>query len=341
MFDEVMNVLETIKYRWIDDNTFIQDAAAVLKSKEGNCWEQVELERELFKNAGIDAKSYYVSLSDECGKFQTHTFLVLESDNHFIWFEHSWGIYKGLHEYLTLNELLKDVKSKLIEDFDSTGDVYAFVYQYEKPVNKMKAPEFLNYCSTQTLIKLNDPLYFYHIVDKNVDLSKGLISLKYMYDNKLYDLFDKYADKYKNRIVESWELEKFKGMSESALTREDIIEALEIFRGQFGASYMYFFRYPLYPALGSKISELLKSKDTYRININDEELQLLIEDIFYGYKDLNSSEEVLTKEYYEKVSELEYYSKYDDQEEMNFKTLNHISIAFINDYLPLKFLEKC
>lgn len=28
--------------------------------------------------------------------------------------------------------------------------------------------------------KLNKPLYFYHLVSKNVDISKGLLSLKYV-----------------------------------------------------------------------------------------------------------------------------------------------------------------
>lgn len=343
MSESVMQKLEKINYKWIDDDTFIQDAEEVLESNEGNCWEQVELERKLFSDLGIATQSYFVSLSDEEGHYQTHTFIVYQSNGLFVWFEHSWDAYKGVYEYNSLRDLLIDVKNKLIESFNdiSVGEVYAFVYLYQKPSKKMKAPEFLNYCSSQELIKLNEPLYFYHVVEKSADVSNGLLSLKYMYDNGMYDLFDKYAEKYKYRIVDSWNLEKFKGRDELSLTREEIIEALEMFRGPFGASYMYFFRYPLYSELGSKIKELLKYKDIYRININDEEVQLLIQDIFYGYKDSFSDNQVLDKNYYENVNKEEYFSNYDDAKELNFASLNHISIAFIDDYLPARFIEKC
>lgn len=338
-----MNKLEKINYRWIDDDTFIQDAEEVMHSKEGNCWEQVELERKLFLDFGVETQSYFVSLSDEEGNFQTHTFLVYQKESKLIWFEHSWEEYKGIYEYESLKSLLTDVKDKLINAFmgASVGEVYAFVYLYPKMDRKMKAPEFLNYCTSQELIKLNEPLYFYHVVDKNADLSIGLLSLKYMYNHGLYTLFDENVEKYKHRIVDSWNLDKFKGRDESSLTREEIIEALEMFRGPFGASYMYFFRYPLYTDLGDRIKELLKYKDIYRININDEELQLLTEDIFYGYKDSYSDNELLDKKYYERVSKEEYFANYDDTLEMNFAKLNHISMAFIDDYLPIKFMEKC
>ena len=55
------------------------------------------------------------------------------------------------------------------------------------------------------------PLYFYHLVDKNADMSKGIISLQYMYDNKMDDLFDKNIIKYKDRIINDWNIEKYKG----------------------------------------------------------------------------------------------------------------------------------
>ena len=33
--------------------------------------------------------------------------------------------------------------------------------------------------------KNKKPLYFYHVIDKNADIKKGILSLKYMYDNKM------------------------------------------------------------------------------------------------------------------------------------------------------------
>lgn len=180
--------------------------------------------------------------------------------------------------------------------------------------------------------------YFYHLVDKNASLEHGLISLEYMYNNKLYDLFDKSAFKYIDRITSAWNIEKYKGKEK--LTREEIIDALKIFRGEQGANYIYFFKYPLYKDLGSKIEELSKYKDIYRIDINNPEVKSLIEDIFYGYDMSDSDNRKLDREYYENVSKEDYFSKYDDTLQMNFKTLNHISISFKNGCIPLKYLEK-
>lgn len=189
-------------------------------------------------------------------------------------------------------------------------------------------------------MSLDKHLYFYHIVDKNADISKGLYSLKYLYDNKMFDLFDKYASKYKNRIVNDWGIKKYYGRSISELTREDILDALNIFRGKYGTSYIYFFRYPLYKELGFKIKKLLNVKDIYRIDIKNNRVKELMVDIFYGYDMSSSDNKILNKEYYENITENEYFSKYNDDDELNFAKLNHIAIAFKNDYIPKELIEK-
>lgn len=159
-----------------------------------------------------------------------------------------------------------------------------------------------------------------------------------MYDNKMFELFDKNILKYKDRILNDWDIKKYKGKSN--LTREQYIDALNIFRGKHGSNYIYFFRYAPYKKLGNKIHELAKYKDIYRININDEEVQKSITDIFYGYDMSNSNNKPLDKKYYENISQEQYFSKYDDNLSMNFSTLNHISISFKNGNCPLEFLEK-
>ena len=92
--------------------------------------------------------------------------------------------------------------------------------------------------------------------------------------------------------------------------------------------------------MGKKIENLLKVKDIYQIDINDKKTREKIKEIFYGYDMSNSDNEPLHKEYYEQVSEQEYFSKYDDDLPMNFSTLNHISIAFVDDYCPRALLKK-
>lgn len=310
----------------------------LLETKCGVCFDQVELERKLFKEIGVKFKTYFIYIYD-IDYFPSHTFLVYEDDNRYYWFEHSWGAYKGIHEYNSELDLLLDVKRLFTMDHNYvSSNAYVFLYEYNKPKAHISCDEFYKYMETQKLIKLNRQLYFYHLVDKSADISKGLVSLQYMYDNKMYDLFDKYVSKYKDRILKDWNIEKYK--EKSNLTREEYLDAINSFRGINGSNYIYFFRYPPYKSLGNKIRELSKYKDIYRININDEELQKLMIDIFYGYDMSNSNNRLLDKTYYERVTPLEYFSKYVDNINMNFSRLNHIGISFKDGCCPKKFLEK-
>lgn len=182
------------------------------------------------------------------------------------------------------------------------------------------------------------PLYFYHLVNKDADLSQGLLSLKYMYEHNMSDLFLKYTSKYEKRITSLWHLKGFQG--KKSLTNKDYIDALNAFRGPYGSSYIYFFRYAPYKELGPKMAEILKYKDIYRIDINNPKVKKYIKDIFYGFDGSNSDNQKLDKAYYEKVTKEEYFQNYDDNSRMNFASLNHIAIAFKDDYCPKKILEK-
>ena len=336
------NIKDTNPQKWEKDffNTiyYLQTPEELLKSKCGVCWDQVELERKLFQENNIKFKTYFIYIVDN-DMLPSHTFLTYEYNNKYYWFEHSWAKFKGIHEYTSKFQLLLDVKKNFINEHSYTNkNSFLFIYEYKKPKKHITCMEFYEYIETQKLIKLNKPLYFYHLVNKNVDMNNGLISLQYMYDHNMYELFDKYVLKYKNRIINDWNLEKYKGKTN--LTHEKYIDALNIFRGEYGSNYIYFFKFPPYKKLGNRINELSKYKDIYRININDEEVQKHINNIFYGFDMSNSNNKVLDKKYYEKISEQEYFSKYDDSIPMNYSKLNHIGISFKNGNCPLKFLEK-
>lgn len=356
MLDELINVMKEINYgvpneknenlleKIDEDEVFsnyyhLQSPEELLKSKLGVCWDQVELERSIAKKYKQQIKTFFICTYDK-DNIPSHTFLTYEENNKFYWFENSWDEYRGLHKYSTLKGLLRDVKMKFIKSNKTNENAFTFIYEYEKPKQHLSCSEMYKYMETQKLVKINEPLYFYHVVNKNANLEKGLLSIKYMYDNKLYNLFDYHTKKYRKRIVESWGLKKYQGKNEFDLTSKDIIDALNTFRGPNGSSYIYFFKYPPYKELGSKMKALLEIKDIYRININDEEVQKNIKDMFYGYEKSNSDNPKLSRAYYENVSEKDYFSLYDDDLEMNFSMLNHISIAFKDDYCPANFLEK-
>lgn len=355
--NEIMSIMDTIEYGFRDEDGknilkeepqryedefdqfyYLQTPEELLESKCGVCWDQVELERKLFQDANIRFKTYFIYMVDD-DMLPSHTFLTYEKNHKHYWFEHSWGKYKGIHEYPSELELLLDVKQIFQKEHDYVSEKgFLYIYEYQKPKEHITCDGFYQYIETQKLVKTNKPLYFYHLVNKNSDMSKGLLSLQYMYDHKMYDLFDKNVEKYKKRITTDWNLSKYKNQKE--LTREEYLDGLSLFRGKHGGSYLYFFRYPPYKELGKRMESILKEKDIYQINMNDEELMKHIKDIFYGYDLSHSDHSLLDKKYYEEVSRDLYFENYNDKEEMNFKNLNHIGIAFKEDFCPSRFLTK-
>ena len=162
MINEIMNKMECINYAWTDkdrniyynndddfENKFyFQSPEELIKSKNGICWEQVELERKYFEEANIEFETYFiVYYKDNC---PTHTFLIYKENNKYYWFEHSWEIYKGIHEYNSKNELLKDVRDKFIktEIHDQFDCMNLCIYKYNKPKYGINCLEFYKHCES-------------------------------------------------------------------------------------------------------------------------------------------------------------------------------------------------
>ena len=81
-------------------------------------------------------------------KLFTHTFAVYEENEKFYWFEHAWEENKGIHEYLSLYDLLKDVKSifeknKKLKNIDLD---YLCIYKYKKPKFHIGLKDFYKHC---------------------------------------------------------------------------------------------------------------------------------------------------------------------------------------------------
>lgn len=359
MVEEIMNIMDSIQYGYLDKNGrnivekdpenwdiefeeiyYLLSPEELLEKKVGVCYDQVELERKLLEEKKIEVHTYFIETIEDEKNIYTHTFLVYQENNDYYWFEHSWGEYRGIYKYSNLTELLLDVKEKFRKSHSTEDDTYTFIYEYTKPSYGINSHQFFEYCEKGNLVSLNKPLYFYHVVDKNANMNLGLISLQYMYNHNLLDLFDKSASKYKKGIVSYWNISKYQGRDSNSLTREEILDALNLFRGEFCSSYIYFFRYPPYRELGKKIEDLLTGKDIYRININDERVQKKIRDIFYGYEGNHGDGKPLDRKYYEEITKEEYFSNYNDSDERNFAKLNHIAVSFVDDYCPLDYLEK-
>lgn len=160
---EIMGLMKDIEYGWVDeqnnkymkvddsfkDKYILQSPKNILKSKVGVCWDQVELERYFFKNYVPSVKTFFI-VYDDNDKCPTHTFLTFEKNNKFYWFEHSWEIFRGIHEYTSLNQLLLDIKNKFVSselhgNYEKTN---LYIYEYLKPKYHIGTQEFFNHCSS-------------------------------------------------------------------------------------------------------------------------------------------------------------------------------------------------
>lgn len=168
---EVMNFMKDIHYGWMDKNhhkhTVVDEKFSadyilaspneVVRNKIGICWDQVELERYYFKANTWNVKTYFIVHydGDQC---PSHTFLTFEKNHKFYWFEHSWEIFRGIHEYHTRKDLLLDVRNKFIEHELHYQYVQKqlVLYEYRKPKFHISVQDFYQHCDEGRTIDFNE-----------------------------------------------------------------------------------------------------------------------------------------------------------------------------------------
>lgn len=119
----------------------------VIKNEVGTCYDLVELERVCFKNLGLPFQTYFM-VYYESKRIFTHTFVVYEENEKFYWFEYAWEKHQGIHEYMSLFDLLTDVRDKF-KDFNKLKFMdldYLCVYKYKKPKFHIGLKDFYKHC---------------------------------------------------------------------------------------------------------------------------------------------------------------------------------------------------
>ncbi len=158
---EIMNLMDNIQYGWLDkgnhkhdivdelySNSYkLQSPKETIQNKIGVCWDQVELERYYFKGHDSKVKTFFLVYYDG-NQCPTHTFLTFEKNHKYYWFEHSWEVFRGIHEYETLKELLFDVRDKFIryELKDHYQKNALVLHEYKKPKYSISVQEFYAHC---------------------------------------------------------------------------------------------------------------------------------------------------------------------------------------------------
>lgn len=240
--------------------------------------------------------------------------------------------------------LLKDLASKcrlelsdIVSKVDiGDGDEGCLFFTMDKGKIRRKRKDLLESYIEES--KTNKPpLYFYHMVNSDANLSKGLLSLGYMYHHDK-SLFLKNANKYRNRLCDGWGI--YPGRDPKSLTAKEIYDGIKKFRKEDNLNTIYFFRYPPYSSLDKRFDNLYKTKKLYRINLNDPKVKSIINNIHYGWTDSNTDNDPLNRNYYENISIEDYFNNFDPDKGLLFSTLHHISIEFKNGYIPMRLLEE-
>ena len=165
--EEIMNIMNDIQYGFIDnknnihntvhnqldDNYILQRPDEVLSNKIGLCWDQVELERYLFRGNIFPTESYFLIYYSPTISFN-HTFLIYQKENHYYWFEHSFEKYRGIHKYKSKDELFKDVMDKFINYYLDDNISYSdlALFYYKKPKYHISHQEFVRHCTSSLKI---------------------------------------------------------------------------------------------------------------------------------------------------------------------------------------------
>ncbi len=165
---EIDTEMSKIQYGWVDENGErhtrltgfsekyrLQLPEQLQKSHLGVCWDQVELQRKLFSDAGILTRSFFIVHYDG-NKCPTHTFTIFEYDGKTYWYEHAWEVFRGLHEYDNFRDAIIDIRNKFIRnelsgEFDPQNLV---IYEYGTPKKYLSCQEFYNHCENEKQINL-------------------------------------------------------------------------------------------------------------------------------------------------------------------------------------------
>lgn len=135
------------------DRYYLQTPKALLDSKVGLCFDQVELERELVTKLDVDCRTYFITYPDDKMDY-AHAFLIYKDAKKYYWIENAWLKYRGLHVYDSKDDLFDDILVKFVETIPD-GDVKKIkMYMFDKPRAGINYTKYLSHCINGRNIKV-------------------------------------------------------------------------------------------------------------------------------------------------------------------------------------------
>ena len=129
----------------------LENSNDVLNNLYGNCWDQVEFERDWFLKRGYEIKTVYEMVKlDYDNDYPTHSFLTYKENGYWYWFENADFENRGIHKFNSFEELLNYQYKKYIEflkTFNITDDEIKKIIltEFDKPKEHISAGEYFNH----------------------------------------------------------------------------------------------------------------------------------------------------------------------------------------------------
>lgn len=127
----------------------------LLVNRHGQCWDQVELERDWFTKNGYEFKTLFIwFLFDYENNYTTHTYLVYKDKEDGTWnyFENADFNNNGIHKFPEFREAVNFQKEKHIEFNKNCGNKiddeiisHLHIYEYDKPVYGINFENFIDH----------------------------------------------------------------------------------------------------------------------------------------------------------------------------------------------------
>ena len=141
----------------------LENSEELLKNLCGNCWDQVELEREWFLKNGYEVETIYEMVKlDYENEYPTHSFLIYKDKNdEWCWFENADFNNRGIHRFNSFDDLLNYQYKKYVEllkTFNISNEEInkIIITKFNKPKEHISAEDYLNHTINSTRIVLKE-----------------------------------------------------------------------------------------------------------------------------------------------------------------------------------------
>lgn len=124
-----------------------------IKHRYGVCWDFCEFERLYFLANNIEYECYFIeSCINNNDVGPTHTFAIYKQNNKWYWFEYSWLYHRGIWEYNSKDNALKDILNKF-KKFYGNKLKNISIYKTNQVTKRLNAFEFVKHCLEGEKIK--------------------------------------------------------------------------------------------------------------------------------------------------------------------------------------------